>query len=100
MLSANLWPWSTVTPGSTRASVSATWSKVLWLSLRTITRQSPPKPEPGPSVRGLSTVVVDIAQHYAGLRRAREIVQFAWLSCAYSFKVYLTTQISYALDSL
>jgi hypothetical protein len=49
-------------------------------------------------VRGLSTVVVDIAQHYAGLRRAREIVQFPWLFTAYSFKVYLTTQISYALD--
>ena len=36
-----------------RASVLATWSKVLWLSFRTITRQPPPSPDPGPPVRGL-----------------------------------------------
>jgi hypothetical protein len=41
--------------------VWATWSKVLWLSLRTITRQFPPRPESGPAVRGRSTVEVDIA---------------------------------------
>src|SRR5207302_6947226 len=42
----------------TRASVLATWSKVLWSSFRTITRQSPPNPLPGPRVRGSSTVSV------------------------------------------
>src|SRR5680860_788369 len=44
----------------TLARVSATWSKVLWLSLRTITRQAPPRPESGPASRGFS-IVVDIA---------------------------------------
>src|SRR5271165_6419711 len=43
-------------PGMNRASVRATWSKVLWSSLRTITFQEPPKPLPGPSMRGSSTV--------------------------------------------
>src|SRR5919108_5134994 len=43
-------------PGTCRASVWATWSKVLWSSLRTITRHSPPRPLPGPSIRGSSTV--------------------------------------------
>src|ERR1700716_971329 len=39
-----------------RASVRATWSKVLWSSLRTITLQAPPRPLPGPLVRGFSSV--------------------------------------------
>src|SRR5215210_9324151 len=39
-----------------RESVRATWSNVLWSSLRTITRQLPPRPEPGPLVRGFSIV--------------------------------------------
>src|SRR3954452_20266731 len=39
-----------------RARVRATWSKVLWSSLRTITRQLPPTPLPGPEVRGRSMV--------------------------------------------
>src|SRR4051812_898307 len=39
-----------------RASVWATPSNVLWSSLRTITRQAPPMPEPGPFVRGSSMV--------------------------------------------
>src|SRR6185312_5514166 len=38
------------------ASVCATWSNVLWSSLRTITRQLPPRPVPGPPVRGSSMV--------------------------------------------
>src|SRR3954471_20270288 len=45
-----------VTPGITRASVCATWSKVLWSSLRTMTRQAPPRPLPGSPVRGSSMV--------------------------------------------
>ena len=32
-----------------RASVRATWSNVLWSSLRTITRQAPPRRQPGPA---------------------------------------------------
>ena len=63
--SAMRWPWSRLTPGSTLARVAATCSKVLWLSLRTITRHSPPRPEPGPEVRGRSSVPVAIARHYA-----------------------------------
>src|SRR5919202_7120869 len=43
-------------PGIQRASVCATWSNVLWSSLRTITRQWPPSPEPGSRVRGSSIV--------------------------------------------
>src|ERR1039457_752831 len=39
-----------------RARVRATWSKVLWVSLRTITRQDPPRSLPGPPVRGSSIV--------------------------------------------
>src|SRR2546421_2935131 len=39
-----------------RASVRATWSNVLWLSLRTMTRQLSSRPVPGPFVRGSSTV--------------------------------------------
>src|SRR3954471_2474191 len=39
-----------------RASVRATWSKGLWSSLRTITRQLPPRPLPGSDVRGRSMV--------------------------------------------
>ena len=68
--SAIRWPWSRLTPGRTRARVWATCSKVLWLSLRTITRQFPPRPEPGPASRGRSTVVVDIARHYASHQQA------------------------------
>src|SRR5690349_13322302 len=45
----------------TCASVSATWSKVLWLSLRTTTLHSPPSPLAGPPTRGSSTVC-DISQ--------------------------------------
>src|SRR3954452_9819892 len=45
-----------------RERVWATWSKVLWLSLQTITRQLPPRSEPGPPVRGRSIVLVDIAR--------------------------------------
>ena len=37
-------PGRSETLGITRASVRATWSKVLWLSFRTITRQAPPAP--------------------------------------------------------
>ena len=40
----------------------ATWSKVLWLSLRTMTRQSPPCPDSGPALRGRSIVFVDTAR--------------------------------------
>src|SRR5512132_601924 len=47
---------STVMPGIRRARVFATWSNVLWSSLRTITRHSPPSPLPGSRVRGISTV--------------------------------------------
>src|SRR3954465_7081383 len=43
-------------PGMQRARVNATWSNVLWSSLRTITRQSPPRSLPGPWTRGSSTV--------------------------------------------
>src|ERR1700730_11043441 len=39
-----------------RANVRATWSNVLWLSLRTITRHEPPRPLPGVPTRGFSTV--------------------------------------------
>ena len=45
-----------------RASVRATWSKVLWLSLRTMTRQLSSRPVPGPLVRGSSTVEVIAAR--------------------------------------
>jgi hypothetical protein len=40
--------------------------------LRTITRHSPPRSEPGPPLRGFSTVVVDIATHYAEVRLSRD----------------------------
>src|SRR5215218_1912268 len=43
-------------PGIVPARVWATCSNVLWSSLRTITRQAPPRPLPGPAVRGSSTV--------------------------------------------
>ena len=43
------------------ASTRATWSNVLWLSLRTITRQLPPSPQPGPCWIGLS-IADDIAR--------------------------------------
>jgi hypothetical protein len=64
--------------------------------LRTITRQAPPRPEPGPPLRGLSTVVVDIAPHYAevpanGGARPHDRTSVC-------LKVHLTTQDSYALD--
>src|SRR4051794_9791659 len=49
------YPCGTVTPGMNRASVRATWSKVLWSSLRTMTRHAPPRPVSGPAVRGSST---------------------------------------------
>src|SRR5215208_4126080 len=39
-----------------RASVCATWSNVLWSSLRTMTRQLPPSSLSGPSGRGSWTV--------------------------------------------
>src|SRR4051794_39022282 len=39
-----------------RASVCATWSNVLWSSLRTITRHAPPSPLSGPATRGRSMV--------------------------------------------
>src|ERR1700691_3333829 len=39
-----------------RASVRATWSKVLWSSLRTITRHESPRPLPGDPIRGSSIV--------------------------------------------
>src|SRR5918992_1006523 len=66
-----------LTPGMTRARVSATWSKVLWLSLRTMTIQLPPRPDPGSALRGLSTVSVGIAELCAAtgrpaLERARD----------------------------
>src|SRR3954453_8383579 len=70
MRSAILWPCSSVTPGSTPARVAATWSKVLWLSLRTITRQLPPRPEPGPAVRGRSIVPVDMLGRLRRLKGA------------------------------
>src|ERR671935_1689856 len=50
-------PWSKLTPGRTWDSAAATPSKVLWLSLRTITRQAPPVPVP-PRFVGLSFVGV------------------------------------------
>src|SRR3954453_17869532 len=56
MRSANAYPDATLIPGIVRASVTATWSKVLWSSLRTITRQAPPSPLSGPAVRGRSMV--------------------------------------------
>src|SRR3954447_8488539 len=58
MRSTNAYPDATLIPGIVRASESATWSKVLWSSLRTITRQLSPSPEPGPPVRGSSIVSV------------------------------------------
>src|SRR5215217_9420577 len=58
MASAKAYPCCTLTPGIVRASESATWSNVLWSSLRTITRQLSPSPEPGPPVRGSSIVSV------------------------------------------
>src|SRR3954447_9562343 len=39
-----------------RDSVYATWSNVLWSSLRTITRHAPPSPLSGPATRGRSMV--------------------------------------------
>src|SRR4051794_35544936 len=66
-----------VTPGSTRARVAATCSKVLWLSLRTITRQLPPRPESGPAVRGRSMVSVDITPDYAHAGRIAALLERA-----------------------
>ena len=43
-------PARRVTPGRCARACAATWSNVLWSSLRTITRQLPPSPEPGPRV--------------------------------------------------
>ena len=43
-------------PGMKLLSALATPSNVLWSSLRTMTRQLPPRPEPGPDVRGFSIV--------------------------------------------
>src|SRR3954469_21279331 len=52
-----------------RASDCATWSKVLWSSLRTITRQLSPSPEPGPPVRGSSVVsLIEPSGYPPGLR--------------------------------
>src|SRR6201986_213734 len=45
-------------PGMKRASVRATCSTGLWLSLRTIPLQEPPRPLPGPPTRGSSIVSV------------------------------------------
>src|SRR3954467_4310090 len=56
MTSAMEYPFCTEMPGMRRARVNATWSNVLWSSLRTITRQSPPRSLPGPLTRGSSTV--------------------------------------------
>src|SRR5215211_678688 len=64
MASAKAYPCCTLTPGIVRASESATWSNVLWSSLRTITRQLSPSPEPGPPVRGSSIVSVIGASGY------------------------------------
>src|SRR5438876_11232289 len=62
-------PWSKPTPGSTWASAAATPSKVLWLSLRTITRQASPVRPPVLRV-GRSFVGVDGATVIRGLRGA------------------------------
>src|SRR5215217_4646069 len=70
MASAKAYPCCTLTPGIVRASVSATWSNVLWSSLRTITRQLSPSPEPGPPVRGSSIVSVIGASGYLPLLAA------------------------------
>ena len=51
------------TPGTWRASAWATWSKVLWSSLRTMTRQCPPRAPSGPAMRG-SSMVCDMAPGY------------------------------------
>src|SRR5271168_5607891 len=51
-------PRLSVMPGMKRASVRATWSKVLWSSLRTITRHPPSIPVCGPPVFGSSMVSV------------------------------------------
>src|SRR3954464_14062587 len=64
---ARAYPLSTVTPGMWRASVYATWSNVLWSSLRTITRQLPPRPLDGSPVRGSSTVSLTRASLPAAL---------------------------------
>ncbi len=56
MMFAISYPRAIVTPGMNRASVRATWSKVLWSSLRTITLHESPMPVPGPPVRGSSMV--------------------------------------------
>src|SRR5215218_6874031 len=69
MASAKAYPCCTLTPGIVRASDIATWSNVLWSSLRTITRQLSPSPEPGPPVRGSSIVsVIGPSGYPAGLR--------------------------------
>src|SRR3954454_24068177 len=54
--SAIAYPLESEIPGMNWLSVRATWSNVLWSSLRTITRQCPPSPLPGPAVRGRSMV--------------------------------------------
>src|SRR6185503_16948653 len=43
-------------PGMKQLRARATPSNVLWSSLRTMTRQLPPRSEPGPDVRGFSIV--------------------------------------------
>src|SRR5271167_4152585 len=45
-----------------RESVRATWSNVLWSSLRTITFHASPEPLPGGPTRGASTVWLDITR--------------------------------------
>src|ERR1700730_4275407 len=50
------------------ASVRATWSKVLWSSLRTMTRQEPSIPVPGPPTRGNSMVWGGIPRQNRGWR--------------------------------
>src|SRR5919198_3335418 len=55
-------------PGTYRASVCATWSNVLWSSLRTITRHSPPTPLPGSRVRGSSIVCPTVSNLPLSLR--------------------------------
>src|ERR671927_152677 len=59
---------STVIPGTYLSSVCATWSNVLWSSLRTITRHSPPTPLPGSRVRGSSIVCPTLSNLPLSLR--------------------------------
>src|ERR1019366_3684926 len=63
-----------------RASVSATWSNVLWSSLRTTTLHGPPSPLPGPPRRGSSTVCDIGAQHSDACARSIDRLALAALS--------------------